>query len=71
MESKFPHQKQPLLQERLLTLKDASFYLGRSVGSIREMLYSRELPCIQKGAGKVWLDIRDLDKWIDSSKSFM
>jgi hypothetical protein len=60
-----------LPQRRLLTLKDASLYLGRSVGSIREMLYGRELPCIQKGNGKVWIDLKDIDNWIDNQKSFM
>ena len=56
---------------RLLTIKEAAEYLGRSVDSMRELLYSREMKCIQKGKGKIWVDIRDLDAWIDSNKSYM
>jgi hypothetical protein len=56
---------------RLLTIKEAAAYLCRSVFSMREMLYRRELKCIQKGKGKIWIDIRDLDAWIDSNKSYM
>jgi hypothetical protein len=59
---------------RLFTIKEAAEYLGRSVPGMRELLYSRELKCIQggpKGQGKIWVDIRDLDSWIEDHKSFM
>jgi len=56
---------------RLLTIKEAAEYLGRSVDSMRELLYSHELKCIQKGKGKIWIDMRDLDEWIDANKSYM
>lgn len=59
------------VRQRLLTIKEAAIYLGRGVDSLREMLYRHELKCIQKGRGKVWLDLRDLDAWIDEHKSYI
>jgi excisionase family DNA binding protein len=56
---------------RLMTVKQAAFYIGHSVPSMRDMLYRRELQCIQKGKGKVWIDIKDLDQWIEQSKGYM
>jgi excisionase family DNA binding protein len=54
---------------RLLTLKEAAAYLGRSVDSMRELIYSRSLPVIQLGErSKVWIDIIDLDAWIEQQK---
>ena len=57
--------------KRLLSLKEAAEYLGRRPDSMRELLYSHELRCIQKGSGKIWLDIRELDRWIDTNLSYM
>jgi hypothetical protein len=57
--------------KRLLTLKEAADYLGRKPDSMRELLYGRELRCIQKGKGKIWLDIKELDGWIDQNLSYM
>jgi len=57
---------------RLLTLKESAEYLGRSVAGMRELLYQREIMCIQRGNfSKVYIDLRDLDAWIDNNKSFM
>ncbi len=56
---------------RLLTLKESAAYVGRSVPSMRELLYGHELKCIQKGNGKIWVDIRDLDAWIDKNKAYI
>ncbi len=57
--------------KRLLTLKEAATYLGRKPDSMRDLLYKHELKCIQKGKGKIWLDIRELDKWIENSLGFL
>lgn len=59
------------ISKRLLSLKEAAVYLGRRPDSMRELLYSHELRCIQKGSGKIWLDIRELDKWIESNLNYM
>ena len=56
---------------RLLTLKEASIYLGRGEDSLRELLYSREMRCIQRGRGKIWLDVLEVDRWIERNLEYM
>ena len=57
------------LEKRLFTLKEAAHYLGRGLDSTRELIYGGELPVVQRGErGKCWLDIKDLDSWIDNNK---
>lgn len=53
--------------KRLLTVKEAAVYLGRSPWSIRELYYSGELKCVRVGR-RIHFDIKDLDEWIDQHK---
>ncbi len=55
------------IRPRLLTVKEASIYLGRSVPSVRELIYDGLLPIVRVGR-RVHLDLLDLDKWIDQHK---
>jgi excisionase family DNA binding protein len=58
------------LGKRLYTLKEAAVYLGRSDWGVRELIWSRTIPVIQQpGARKYYLDIRDLDMFIEKNKS--
>jgi hypothetical protein len=59
------------LKKRLLTLAEGAEYLGRKPDSVRDLLYRRELRCIQKGNGKIWLDLYELDRWVENSLHFM
>jgi excisionase family DNA binding protein len=55
---------------RLLTLKEAAIYLGRSVWGIRELIWAGELPVV-KGAGrgtKQYIDVNDLDAYVNRNK---
>jgi len=55
--------------KRLYTVEEAALYLGRGVDSVREMIWRREIPIVQRGdRGKIWLDIEDLSKWIEGNK---
>jgi excisionase family DNA binding protein len=57
---------------RLLTVEQASQYLGRSVHSIREMVYRRTFPVVKAGKkSKMWLDVRDLDAWVSQEKRYL
>lgn len=57
-------------EKRLYSIKEAALYLGRGIDSLRELIYEGELPAVQRGSrGKVWLDVYDLDDWIDSNKN--
>ncbi len=56
--------------KRLLTLKEAGIYLGRSVYSMRTLVWKGAVPVVQDGR-KYWLDISDLDQYIESNKRVM
>ena len=64
--------KEEFIGQRLLTIKDAARYLGRGEDSLREMIYAGIFPVIQVGErSKIWLDLKDLDDWVEHSKEFM
>jgi len=52
--------------KRLFTVKEAAEYLGRTVGSVRELIWAGSLPCVKVGR-RVHLDIVELDKWIEQN----
>ncbi len=56
------------IKPRLLTVKDAATYLGRSVPSIRELIWGGSLPIVRVGR-RIHLDLFDLDKWIEQNKT--
>jgi len=53
--------------KRLYTIKEAGIYLGRSVYSVRELIWDGKLPCVRVGR-RIQLDIRDLDEFIKKHK---
>ena len=57
------------VRQRLLSVKDASVYLGFSLRSVRNLIYSRELPIVKLGA-KIFIDILDLERWIEARKQY-
>ena len=56
-------------KKRLYNLKDAAVYLGRPVYGVRELVWSGRIPVIQDGR-KQYIDIYDLDKYIESNKKY-
>ena len=59
------NQTRPL--KRLYSLPEAATYLGRSTWSVRRLIWSGELPQV-RAAGRVHLDVRDLDEFIEKNK---
>jgi len=58
------------LGKRLYTLKEAAEYLGRSDWSMRELIWGGRIPVVRgDGARKIFLDIKDLDEYIQRNKS--
>jgi excisionase family DNA binding protein len=54
---------------RLLTLKQASQYLGLTVWAIRERVWNGQLPVLQfPGGKKQYLDRNDLESFIERNK---
>ena len=76
---KFPIKKQkdkkangidsPLspMKKRLYSISEAATYLGRSVWSVRELIWGGKLPCVKVGR-RIHLDIIDLNEWIERNK---
>lgn len=56
------------ITKRLLTIKEAGEFLGRSIWSIRELIWSGSLPIVRVGK-RIHLDIYDLEKWIEQHKT--
>jgi hypothetical protein len=60
------------LGPRLLPLKTAAQYLGLSLWALRERCWSGDLPVIRfPGGRKVYLDVNDLEKFIEESKTIL
>ena len=58
------------LGKRLYTLKEAAEYLGRSEWGVRDLIWSQVIPVVkQHGSRKQYLDINDLDAFIEKNKS--
>jgi len=52
---------------RLLTVKQAADYIGRTEQAIQHLIHKRELIVVRRGR-RVHLDRADLDRWIDVNK---
>ncbi len=56
-----------MVEKRLLTIKEASEYLGISVKGIYNMVNRRQIPFIKIG-GRLRFDKIDLDNWVEKQK---
>jgi len=55
------------IQKRLLSVEEAAAYLGRTKEAVQHMIAAGKLPTV-KSDRRVFLDVRDLDQWIERSK---
>ena len=56
--------------KRLYTIKEAATFLGRGVWGVRDLIWKGVLPVVKmEGGKKLYLDILDLDRFIDHHKS--
>ena len=61
----------PQRQKRLFTLKEAAHYLGRSEWGMRELIWAGKIPVVrEERARKIFLDLQDMDEFIQKNKSF-
>ena len=61
-------QKKEPLRKRLFSVSEASLYLGRSVPSLRELIWAGSLPIVRVGR-RIHLDLLDLDRFIEQHKT--
>ena len=52
---------------RLLTVREAAAYIGRSEQAVQHLIFKRELIVVRRGR-RVHLDRGDLDQWIEANK---
>lgn len=53
--------------KRLYSLEEAAFYLGRTVLSVREIIWAGKIPVV-KVDRRLFLDIKDLERLVETSK---
>lgn len=55
---------------RLVNRAGAAEYLGLSEDVIRGLVYRRQIPFVKigEGRGRLYFDVRDLDRWIAEHK---
>ncbi len=56
------------LQPRLLTIDQAAVYVGRTREAMQHLANSARIPTVRADR-RVFIDRRDLDRWIDLNKS--
>ena len=62
-------EKKFQITQRLYTLAQAAQYLGRSVYSMRGLIWAGRIPVLQhRPRGKQYVDVRDLDHFIETEK---
>ncbi len=60
----------PSARKRLYTLKEGAVYLGRSEWGMRELIWAGVIPVVKpQAARKIFLDINDLDRFVEANKS--
>jgi len=53
--------------KRLYSIPEASEYLGRSIWSVRRLIWAGQLPSVKTGR-RVHIDLHDMDSFIDRHK---
>jgi len=57
-----------LVKPRLLSAEQAAVYLGRTKEAVEHMIAAGKLSVVRADR-RVFLDVRDLDRWIDANKT--
>lgn len=58
------------LCKRLYTLKEGAEYLGRSEWGMRDLIWKQAIPVVkQRGCRKIYLDVDDMDSFIQKNKA--
>jgi len=55
------------LSKRLYTLNEAAKYLGRTLWSMRELVWAGKIPIVKDGK-RIFIDFNDLDSYISKNK---
>ena len=55
------------LPKRLYTISEAAHYLGRTLWSMRELIWKGSIPIVREGK-RIFVDIADLDSYVTKNK---
>ena len=55
-------------KSRLLDVEAAAEYIGRSPAALRHLISRGKIPCVRRD-GRVQLDRKDLDNWLEMGKT--
>lgn len=61
-------KKQTIQQKEILTIEEASGFLGLSVSRLYKMTSNKEIPHYKPGGKKIYLNRKELEQWILSSR---
>ena len=56
------------LPKRLYSLPEAAHYLGRTLWSMRELIWKGSIPIVREGK-RIFIDINDLNSYIERNKT--
>ena len=56
------------LPQRLFSLKEASIFLGRTLWSMRELVWAGKIPIVRDGK-RIFVDVVDLENYITKNKT--
>jgi hypothetical protein len=56
------------LSKRLYTLPEAAHYLGRTLWSMRELIWKGSIPIVREGK-RIFIDINDLNVYVTKHKT--
>jgi excisionase family DNA binding protein len=56
------------VKPRLFTVEQAAAYLGRTKEGMQHLLAASKIPAVRADR-RVYLDVRDLDRWIEQNKA--
>ena len=59
--------KSPHIQKRLYSIEEAATYLGRSIWSMRHLIWGGALPHVRVGK-RIHVDIEDMEEFIERHK---
>jgi len=53
--------------KRLYSIPEAADFLGRTIGAVREIIWSGKIPIVRSDR-RIFVDIRDLERFIEQNK---
>ena len=56
------------LPQRLYTVPEAAHYLGRTLWSMRELIWKGSIPIVREGK-RIFVDVNDLNLYIEKNKT--